>query len=264
MKLWRDLSPALVKTSVLSTLLASALVLPALDASAQTVPFRDGFEEGLDPQWERELCCSHSGNIVSNPLGTGKAFKFTLNRTDPSIHGNKRSELKLPAVQPDGSYTYRFSIYLHPAYATDPSMEIVAQWHERPDVELGEQFRTPPLYLKTHNGRWELSRRWDSRRLTPGNSPEGSETIDLGPYERGVYTRWAFKVKWSYGSDGVITILKNGQPVKHITGPNTYNDESGNYFKMGLYKPDWGNRPEESTTTQRNIYFDDIRVEEGF
>lgn len=95
----------------------------------------------------------------------------------------------------------------------------------------------------------------------PINHSGGKEKIDLGPYEAGTWTNWKFHVKWSYQSDGLVEIWKDGQLVVSKTGPNTYNDRQGPYFKIGIYKPDWKYKPQKSNTTQRVIYFDEVRVE---
>lgn len=241
-------------------LAAPVLALPIMGATDRTL-FKGDFESGFDTGWAKELCCKHSAQIVNSPSGVGHAVKFTLNRTDPDINNSKRSELKLDRVPRSSERIYRFRSFLPDNYATDSSMEIVAQWHETPDFELGETYRSPPLYLKTDNGRWVLSRRWDPNKLTRNNTPAGTETIDLGPYQKGVWTNWSFRVRWSYESNGLVQVWKNGKQVFRKTGPNTYNDEIGTYFKMGIYKPDWKSRPQESQTTQRVIYFDRVRVE---
>ena len=38
-----------------------------------------------------------------------------------------------------------------------------------------------------------------------------------------------FHIKWSYGSDGLTDVWENGTKVISRAGPNTYNDETGNY-----------------------------------
>lgn len=258
------------QTTKVGLLAVSTAVVPVVGALAQEPPvlredhvlFKGTFDSGFEPEWAKELCCSHSARIVSTPGGRGgRAVKFTLNRTDPDIADSKRAEIKLDRVPAKSERIYRFSSYLPGDYATDPSMEIVAQWHETPDFEIGETWRSPPLYLKTQNGRWVLSRRWDPNRLTRNNTPAGTETIDLGPYRKGAWTDWVFRVRWSYDSNGLVEVWKDGKQVVKKIGPNTYNDEIGTYFKIGFYKPDWKSRPQESKTTQREIYFDRVRVE---
>lgn len=53
-------------------------------------------------------------------------------RTEVSDHARR------PQVQIGGEYWYGFSIYLPEDYVADAIWEIVAQWHGRPDFDLGE------------------------------------------------------------------------------------------------------------------------------
>jgi len=59
-----------------------------------------------------------------------------------------------------------------------------------------------------------------------------------------------------------VSVWQNGKLVQTINGPNTYNDKVGNYFKLGIYKWVW--MPEKdkgiSTTTEREIFYDDVRI----
>ncbi len=111
-----------------------------------------------------------------------------------------------------------------------------------PDADLGEKWRNPVLALSTTNGRWGWVSRWDAKRNTFESGKReygGIREYDLGEYERGVWTDWVVHAKWSYGSDGFLKIWKDGKLVIDQNGPNAYNDASGPFFKMGLYKG-WG------------------------
>lgn len=243
------------------------LTTSALIANAATSTLWN-FESGNFSGWYKELCCSHSAVVsTSSPVRDGRySVKFTLKKTDPDIATSKRAELRHGYVPANSAYTYRFSNFLPTSFTKDPSMEIVAQWHNVPDYSIGEKHPSPPLYLRTMNGRLYLGRRWDPNRLTVNNTPGkggGTEMLDLGPYQVGTWTDWKFYVKWSYKSDGVVQIWKNGSLIKSIYGPNTYNDAKGPYFKVGIYKPDWKYNPSRSTTTQRVIYYDAVRMDSG-
>lgn len=209
----------------------------------------------------KEICCQHSAAIVTSPTQSGdRVAKFTLYKNDPEVATSRRSELRLNAVANRSEYWYGFSNYLPSSFVKDRSMEIVAQWNAKPDRNLGEDWRSPQLYLKTENGRWKIVRRWDSKPLTTNNTPEDKETIDLGAYQTGVWNKWVFHVKWSYQSDGLVEVWKNGKLVLRKTGPNTYNDKVGPFQKFGIYKPDWKYRPHRSKIATRVIYYDNIRM----
>jgi Ca2+-binding RTX toxin-like protein len=61
-------------------------------------------------------------------------------------------------------------------------------------------------------------------------------------------------VQWSYKSDGLLQVWRDGQKVLDRAGPNTYNDLQGNYFKFGIY-----NHSIESPT-DKTLYFDEVRL----
>jgi len=69
-----------------------------------------------------------------------------------------------------------------------------------------------------------------------------------------------FHVKWSHKSDGILQVWKDGQLIVDKKGPNTYNDQVGPYFKIGVYKPDWKENPQASNTDKRVLYFDQVRI----
>lgn len=226
-------------------------------SSAITEDFESDFSN-----WKKEVGGSHSAQMVNSPVRAGnQAVKFTLKKDDPLVSSSKRAELALGGVPSNSDLWYSFSVFLPFSYQKDPSSsEIIAQWHDRPDRDLGETWRSPALSLGTRNGKLYLSRRWDSNPLTENNVPEGKETIFLDSYQTGKWTDFAFHVKWSHTSDGLLEVWKDGELEVSRTGPNNYNDRRGPYFKIGMYKGDWKNRPERSIVSKRTIYFDEVSV----
>jgi hypothetical protein len=244
--------------------LAAPIALLTAGIGYAATVFSSGFESGFTG-WGKELCCSHSGVISSSPVREGsRSVKFTLNKTDPDVAGSKRAEVRLGTVAANSEYTYRFSTFLPSSFTPDPSSDIVTQWHSYPDFNLGETWQGgPPLFLMTVNGTWRLMRIWDSKPVTTPFRPQGTESISLGSYQTNTWTDWVVHVKWSYQSNGIVEVWKNGQLVVRKYGPNTYNDRVGPYMKMGIYKTDWKANPQRSTTTQRIAYFDAVRVDQG-
>lgn len=241
--------------------------LLAASASTKLAQQRDhllfeGDFEGSDLSgWEQERCCDYSINVVDSPVRAGEhAVRFEIHKDQPDVAGSKRAEITLDNVPPTSERWYGFSIYLPNDYKTDPTAEIVTQWHAVPDFDKGEDWRSPPLALLTENGRWKVDRRWDARRVMPNNRPQGSEVRDLGLYERGRWIDWVVHVKWSWQDDGLLEVWKDGERVVHHRGPNAYNDEKGTYFKTGIYKWLYKQAPDETTTSERMIYVDEVRV----
>lgn len=245
--------------------------------ATRNIVFNGDFEDGNLTRWGkgfirglegenftksgREVCCKHSAQIVNSPTKEGNyAAKFTLYKDDPDASNSRRAELRLNAVPTKSEYWYGFSIYLPLEFVKDTSFEIVTQWNAKPDRDLGEDWRSPQMSLTTQNGQWKVHRLWDPKPVTRNNTPAGKESIDLGKYQTAVWTDWVFHVKWSYKSDGLVEVWKNGKLVIRKTGPNTYNDRIGPYQKFGIYKPEWKYNRDESITTKRVVYFDSVRM----
>ena len=229
--------------------------------------FQNDFESSLDRLRESDFNHPSSGIISTEDLNqqvNNNAVKFVLQDPD------KREELSLDRVPSNSEITYSFRIFLPDTYVADPVPEIVAQWHAFPDFHLGETWsRTGPvLTLATVDGEWRVGNKWDSRQIIResdkqrGLTAEGSKSYELGDYQTGVWTDWTFHVRWSHEADGLIEVWQNDNLVLRQTGPNTYNDESGPYLKVGLYNKKW----QDTTLTQRELYYDDLKVlsiEEG-
>jgi len=171
--------------------------------------------------------------------------------------GEKRSEVTRGEVANVGEeYWYGFSIFLPEGYiVNDVSYEILAQWHGRPDFDIGEDWRNPIMALDVDEGTWAVVIRYDSKENTFESGErvyDGQEYFDFGSYETGVWTDWVFHVKWSYESDGLLEIWKNGVKVLYREGPNAFNDAEGPYFKMGIYSGD--------IPCTRIVYHDEFRM----
>jgi hypothetical protein len=176
--------------------------------------------------------------INTNRLSQNLAARFKISKTDPAVYDGKRAELVL---KPEATLK-------------------VERWYERPDFHLGETWRSPPISLQTVKGRWRLTLLWAKQKVN--SKPEGRKDIDLGPCTNNVWNNWVMHIRFSFEDDGLIEVWRNKKLMYIHKGPNSYNDETGNYFKIGIYK--WGWMPDQdsgiSTTTTRIIYVDDVRI----
>ncbi|NJL83750.1 MAG: hypothetical protein HC890_13935 [Chloroflexaceae bacterium] len=230
--------------------------------SSSDVFLTNDFENGSLGSWRLESPKSSAIQVSSaESRGGNKSLQFTLNQSDPIVNNGKRAEIKQPYTAPGTEQWYGFSLFLPDNFVSDREREIVAQWHSKADTALGEGLPgAPPLALHTINGEWQLLRRWDSKPITEKHKPEGSQNIDLGQYQTGEWTDWVFHVKWSHKSDGLVEVWKDGKLVVRETGPNTYNDQIGPNFKLGIYKPGWRDRAENSSVRQRTLFVDEVRL----
>lgn len=247
---------------------ASFIGLPSA-ALAEMVHAGD-METGDFIQWNtKELPKPHSAAVVASPTREGgSALMINLYRGDAP--GRERAEVMPDAWQaypnfinefkPGEEYWYTFSVLLPSDWVIDDDNEIIFQFHSRPDFHLGETWgRHPPLALAIKGSEWELINRGDARKVLPKDTaPQLYQRLTLGTIAPGVWTDWAFQVKWSYGPDGILQVWKDGQLVASHYGPNTFNDDKGPYLKLGIYKFTWNRRP--TLTDHRVIYFDSLRI----
>jgi hypothetical protein len=238
---------------------------PTRAASVLTEDFEDGNWNAFSGA---DLAGTHSAHITDAlARAGGRAVRFDLLKNDPPLRGGTRAELVADEEVPRQERWYGFSIYLpgdgEENYVVDRAAEVVAQWHNIPDEHLGESWTSPPLALLTRDGRWLVNRNWDWDPVTSNDKiwAEGKhESIDLGAYQRGAWTDWAFHVRWGWFDSHapLLEIYRNGTLVYRGTGPNTTNDQRGVYFKMGLYKWAWS-QGLASDTVRRVIYHDEVR-----
>lgn len=242
--------------------LATTILILTTTARMGPLIFIGDFETGDFSRWKLELCCKHSGEIVNSPTRVGTyAVKFTLNRNDPLVKKGKRAELKRYGVSRMGSeYWYGFSIYLPNDWIEDREGEIVTQWHDNPDFWFGEGSKRPPVSLSISNNNWGITNVWDSSLVTKTNETTIKQKLWSGTFTRGVWTDWVFHIKWSYKSDGLIEVWKDGVHIVNKHGPNTYNDWRSPFFKIGSYKYAWKSPKSTSIVNKRIIYYDEVRI----
>ena len=227
--------------------LFAVMVLPCR-AGAGAVIFRGDFESGSRSGFQEDIEGDGEYEIVSSPepVRAGKySCKYTLRKA-------RRVEL-VPrgCTAPVGSERwYGFSIFIPEDWVANRRKdEVVAQWHASPDRDKGENWRSPPLAVRTKGNGWQVTCIWDSKPLS-NSGVEGSTTIWRGNIEKGRWTDWVFHVRWSYRDDGLVEVWKNGQLLKRREGPNCYNDKGGLYFKWGIYH----------TLENRVLYNDEFRM----
>lgn len=205
-------------------------------------------------QWYFESPLSTSITRSTSPVKNGSyAAKFVLNKTDPSIWDSKRAEVTYNAEKNGPCKSerwYGLSFFLPTSYIADPCSEILFQWKGVSKTSLdGYSMSNPPISFLTSNGRFKLNIKYAATM----------NSVDLGPYSTNAWTDLVMHIKFSYEDDGLIQIWKNGTLILDRKGPNTFKDVVGNFFKMGIYKFGWA-EGYVSNTTQRTVYFDEVRV----
>jgi Polysaccharide lyase len=236
-----------------------ALRIQRADRKRRGLLFQSDFEGNDLKGWK---VSGNAPTVDRHRARAGKqAMRTALDRGKDKV--SYRTEVSGPRAEIGKEYWYGFSILLPEDYHPDHIWEIVAQWHGVPDFDAGENWRNPIMALSTTDGRWSWVSRWDAKRNTFASGKRqygGTRDYDLGPYRKGVWTDWVIHIKWSYGSDGLLKVWKDGATVIDVDGPNAFNDEHGPFFKMGLYKgwrdPD---RPSDAVS-RRTLYHDEFRM----
>ncbi|WP_171037849.1 polysaccharide lyase [Dyadobacter luticola] len=232
---------------------------------ARSIPSKDtslvayyDFENDMGNWYEKSMCCDWAIQLTKQVRRSGLgALKFEIRRQDGNV---SRSELGQKPINTNQDGWYAFSTYFPSSFTQESSEDCITQWQAKPDLALGEEWRSPPMLLGILNDHFVLEVRTDANKITK----QGNYTfnrIDLGPVEKENWLDWVFHVKWAYDNTGVIEIWRNKQLVlSRFNQPNSYNDDLYPYFKIGLYKWDWASLANKSTSSSRVMYVDEVTI----
>jgi hypothetical protein len=259
---------ALGKPSVRRALVLALLsAVPPVANSADAAPpflFVENFESGVMDFEKTFIQSGNAPTITQERVRAGKyAMKSYLNRETSEV--NFRTEVVPRMTEPAfGRDTwYGFSIFLPESYEISQTWEVLAQWHDTPNDWDTLHRQNPPMQLgiQRDTGIWRLTMLWDKDPVQPGNifQIDGVKTWDFASYERNKWTDWVFQIRWSYNGDGLLRVWKDGKLVVDHQGPNTYNDNVGPYFKMGMYKG-WRDSQAVDSVKDRSVYHDELRI----
>ncbi|WP_108513934.1 polysaccharide lyase [Bradyrhizobium algeriense] len=230
-------------------------------------PMHDEFVTRDFSQWNRlakQICCSGSAIVVDAPNWNSKsAVRFTIGFYDPLVKGSHRSEFRLKATEFHRLYEYGLKIFVPPDWQSDNNQVIVTQMHNVPDNWKGEPGLQPPLELSLANDSWVIRTAWG--RAPTWLDPKGDTRRDIPwsqPFERGKWTTWTFRTKWSLDEDGIIEVEKDGNAVLQKRGANCYDNLLAPYLKFGAYAPGWINLSAPPEIKTREIFFTDVSARE--
>lgn len=147
-----------------------------------------------------------------------------------------RSEIARPTVPMGSDYWYAFSINVPKKWKYDPKGSILAQWHAQVGRPV-DNYPVVSLYLIRDS--WQVRLNWNSRGDTSKGKGWRRKRFLLGPARKGTWTDWVLHAKWSHRSDGLLEVWHDNQKVISRRGPNEYVNDTGPYFKMGIYHPQW-------------------------
>jgi len=224
------------------------LVLCGLTNSAQALIIFDGALTRHDLDVYRQLqsigtlwpARSYPGGVpnrielISDPHWYGRAARISLGDTDPETALGKRSEIVGPIESLQTERWYAWAYYIPRSW--HPSTTVISQFHETED-RWDFAAHPPTLAFQTQpNGTILVRNTFDTNSRT---SPSSYEVRSLTSFElnAGQWTTIAMHVRWSSTETGFMEIFRNGVRIfSEYDHPNTFNDESGPYFKAGLYE----------------------------
>jgi hypothetical protein len=75
-----------------------------------------------------------------------------------------------------------------------------------------------------------------------GNSIHSHEIFAGVPISAGQWYHFELQANLSLGAAGTLSVALDKKTIGSLTGPNTYNDQSRPFVKIGIYKPSpWEN-----------------------
>jgi hypothetical protein len=227
----------------------------------QTILLASDFEEEKDfKDWNKEVCRNDAVRISSDVARTGKtSARFEFTKNDVINFNFLRAEIRRNCETEDERW-YGFSNYLPADFVSDPLAEKIAQWHDVPDFVIGESWRSPPISFGIVNDHYYIQMLWATNAINTDLTRSGEKKADLGQVDRSRWNDWVFHIKFSYKSDGIMEIWKNKVKIFSYYGPNSYNDQSYPYFKIGIYKWGWNGWADYSPENKRVLYYDEVKI----
>jgi hypothetical protein len=198
------------------------------------------FAENRLPQTFRTQVKSKTGLSYTKAHGYNWMV-FRLTRDDIK-RGFVRSEITRDPL--DWSMRAGYTLLL-PAnnWPDNKDHHIITQWHATEDK--GEKPIYPPIALFVSEGRFKVMINWDATKITTKATVKGKRKVfDVGKVIKDQPVHFAWFVKQSYKADGRVILAINGIQVLNYTGPNSYNDDKPQYFKIGLYSRELRNNLE--------------------
>ncbi len=245
---------------VMLLLTASCGDLPVYTSGTLT-HFYDGFDGAIATNWSAQAYREECIQVVTNRArsGTG-SVKFTIYPGDPEVASGARAELSYNNFDPYlGEVWYGWSFMLETNYVDSGSWQIMGQWHDQPDYQMGETWElfpanSPPVSIQYTNGILFMDVLYQD---------EDGLRFPSRPISKGVWHDLVVHFKWSVWKSGFAEAWLDGAPLVHtntadqrIEAPTCYNT-AGNYLKIGIYRS-------PGATATNTIYFDEVRIGESY
>ncbi len=235
---------------------------PIYERNEANLLFTELFENSnldLDPylsDYNPEFALAHSFMLDNNIKRYGTAGgRFEIRDSDPLIWGGNRAEYAQPSSSSLNEGWFGFSSYFPSSFVSDPTAEVIGQWHDIPDQgETNTRNPSNAIYAQNDKFRWRT--KWDADAIQTNNTTDGTWDADLGVIPKDQWIDWVVHIKFSHTDTGILEVWMNGvKVIDRQNMPNSYNDGKFPYLKFGIYRWQWG-----TPVNQRVIYYDEVRV----
>jgi len=243
--------------------ISTIVVICLLCSTNARLIFRDDFSTINMSNWE----FSDDGRTATHKIipcasdrqGTCVNFGITYCATGDTCY---RSELSRKDNYVIGKeYWFGFSLLLPSNYTQDKlsNEEIHFQLHGVPRFDIGEPWRNPLFALSVKNMNWFVVSRGDPRENITG--PPFHYKYDheqaIGPAEPGKWVDFIYHTLFKYDGTGYVQVWKDNVLVFNFNETGTcYNDKVGPYMKIGIYKWDWEEHKDYTTTFVGTDYWE--------
>ena len=201
------------------------------------------FESGSLSGWILKLAAPHSASVVSHPVRRGNyAVRFELRDGDDTGDG-VRAELKESYHAPLNRDIWNsFSTLVPNDFPMLSRPSVISQWHAEEDAGEEAAARSPVLAHRFDGRLFLVDIRFSNEKTQKANDGVPKVLFEQKDFAREVWHDFAYRVRWSYREDGLVQGWLDGKQIIDYSGPVGYNDDSGPYFKFGIYHHS-GGRP---------------------
>ena len=211
--------------------------VPAPAVPEGSLLFTGDWETGDTSQWEAVQCIESRISAVASPVAQGAyAGKFEIRDAEKLPGGDARAEVAwgVQLAAEGAEWVYDWHSMFDESFPTIPGKwQVITQFKSN-------DANTPPLKFEVDG---------DTLKLMGGPQVEWA-VLHSFTFPRGVWMHFRVRAKWSENpAVGWVSLwVDDVLEVDQYAMANLYED-TGNYFKMGLYRDD--------TITQTGIVYHD-------
>lgn len=175
---------------------------------------------------------------------------FHVKKDQTLVNYGKRSELAINYLFSEGDtveYSWSFMLPKDFAIDTQNRWQIIGQWHDQPNKEIGETWNTykgynPPLSFQIKKNKNEPLKIYltsvDVRPFIadPLNGKKIFTQYYVGDIILGKWYHIKVKVKWQNNDSGITWVDYDNSGYKQIYAGINMNNNYSHYLKLGLYR----------------------------